>query len=147
MTRAESAKKYFTDGYNCSQAVMLAFLDDHGAPKEFLEQVALPMGGGMGRLRETCGAVTGAFMTLGLLFPERTKSEIYTMVQEFARRFKAKNGSYTCGELLSGVGVAADTAPNAEPRTPAYYKKRPCVELVGDAAEILEQLCKENGRL
>ena len=145
MKRAEQAKKYFMEGYNCAQAVVLAFADETRAPREILEQVALPMGGGMGRLRETCGAVSGAAMTIGLLFPDLTKSEIYALVQELAKRFKAKNGSYNCGELLAGTG--ASRSPNAEPRTPAYYQKRPCPDLVVDAAQLLEELCAEHGRL
>lgn len=145
MTRAERAKEYFLKGYNCSQAVMLAFADDHGTPRDILEQIALPMGGGMGRLRETCGGVTGAAMTIGLLFPELSKSETYALVQELARRFRAKNGSYNCGELLTGTG--ATRSPEAEPRTPEYYQKRPCAELVADAAQILEEMCIERGRL
>ena len=145
MTRAEQAKKYFTEGYNCSQAVVLAFADLTGAPREVLERIALPMGGGMGRLRETCGGVSGAAMTIGLLFPALTKSEIYALVQEFALKFKAKNGSYNCGELLAGTG--ASCSPNAEPRTAEYYQKRPCADLVADAVQLLEELCKEHGRL
>lgn len=147
MTRAESAKNYFLQGYNCSQAVMLAFADASGADSETLKAVALPMGGGMGRLRQTCGGVSGAAMCLGLLFPALGKNEIYALVQELVKRFTERNGSYQCGELLSGVGVKTDASPNAEARTDAYYKKRPCPDLVYDAAEILETLCKERGRL
>ena len=147
MTRAQSAKNYFTSGYNCSQAVMLAFASDTGADEKFIKAVSLPMGGGIGRLRETCGGVTGAIMSMGLLFPEMNKSEMYALVQEFARRFREKNGSYNCGELLTGAGVKAERTPDAEARTPAYYQKRPCAELVADAAELLEEMCRERGRL
>lgn len=147
MTRSERAKELFRSGFNCAQAVMLAFADAHGAPQDLLAAVSLPMGGGMGRMRETCGGVTGALMTLGLLFPEMSKGEMYALVQEFARRFRARNGSINCGELLSGAGIAADRSSEPEPRSEAYYKKRPCAELVGDAAEILEEICKERGKL
>lgn len=147
MTRAEKAKNYFQSGYNCSQAVMLAFADELSVPEETLTAVAMPMGGGMGRLRQTCGGVSGAAMTAGLLFPDMPKSEMYALVQEIAGRFTERNGSYNCGELLRGAGVKADASPNAEERTERYYRKRPCADLVYDAAEILEQICKERGRL
>lgn len=147
MTRAEKAKKFFTEGYNCSQAVMLAFADVLNVPRETLEAVALPMGGGMGRLRQTCGGVSGAAMCTGLLFPGLSKSETYALVQEIARRFRERNGSINCGELLGGAGVKTEFSPRAEERTETYYKKRPCADLVYDAAEILEEICRERGRL
>ena len=125
----------------------MAFKDELSVSEEILLAVGLPMGGGMGRLRQTCGGVSGAVMCLGLLFPEKSKNEMYALVQEFARRFTAKNGSINCGELLSGAGVKADTSPNAEPRTAEYYKKRPCPLLIADAADILEEILKEGKRL
>lgn len=143
MTRGNSAKNYFLGGYNCTQAVLLAFSDLLSVPEETLKAVGLPMGGGMGRLRQTCGGVSGAVMCLGLLFPEKNKSEMYELVQEFARRFQAKNGSINCGELLSGAGLKVDTSPNAEPRTAEYYKKRPCPCLIADAANTLEEMLEE----
>lgn len=147
MTRGEKAKNNFLSGYNCSQAVAFAFADLLDVPEQTLKAVFLPMGGGMGRLRQTCGGVSGAAMTAGLLFPELSKNETYALVQEIAKRFAEKNGSYNCGELLTGAGVKADTSPNADKRTPEYYKKRPCPELVKDAADILEEICKERGRI
>ncbi len=147
MTRAEQAKKYFLEGYNCSQAVMLAFYDLTTLTREEALAVALPMGGGMGRLRQTCGGVSGAVMTLGLLFPELAKAESYALVQELAKFFIERNGSINCGELLTGVGVKAETNPTPEARSQEYYKKRPCADLVFDAAEILEQVCRERGRI
>ncbi len=147
MTRAEKAKNYFLSGYNCSQAVLLAFSDELDVSEETLKAVGLPMGGGMARLRQTCGGVSGAAICAGLLFPDLPKSEMYVVVQEIARRFSEKNGSFNCGELLSGAAVKADTSPAAEVRTQEYYKKRPCPDLVADAAEILEEICKERGRI
>ncbi|MDE5548103.1 MAG: C-GCAxxG-C-C family protein [Clostridia bacterium] len=143
MTRGEQAKNNFLQGYNCTQAVMLAFSDMLGIDEQTIKAVALPMGGGMGRLRQTCGGVSGAVMCLGLIFPQKSKNEIYALVQEFAKRFQEKNGSINCGELLSGAGVKVDTSPVAEVRTPAYYKKRPCPDLIADAADILEKLIAE----
>ena len=147
MSRAETAKNLFFEGYNCAQAVMLAFADALDIPQQTLKAAGLPMGGGMGRLRQTCGGVSGAANTAGLLFPDYSKNEMYALVQELAKRFQAKNGSINCGELLSGAGVKADTLPQAEARTQQYYKKRPCPDLIYDAAEILEEICKERGRL
>ncbi len=147
MTRAERAKEYFQSGYNCSQAVALAFSDVLNVSEETLKAVTLPLGGGLGRLRQTCGGVSGAAVCLGLLFPELGKSEVYALVQELAKRFREKNGGINCGELLNGVGIQAETTPKADERTPAYYKKRPCADLVYDATEILEELCKERGRI
>ena len=147
MSRAETAKNLFYEGYNCAQAVMLAFADALDIPQQTLKAAGLPMGGGMGRLRQTCGGVSGAAITAGLLFPDYSKNEMYALVQELAKRFQAKNGSINCGELLSGAGVKANRLPQAEARTQQYYKKRPCPDLIYDAAEILEEICKERGRL
>ncbi len=147
MTRAQKAKENFTSGYNCAQSVLLAFCDDVTVPSETLAQISLPFGGGMGRLRQTCGAVSGAVMAIGLLFPELSKTQSYELVQEFVRRFTAQNGSINCGELLSGGNIKAETSPLPEARTAEYYEKRPCADLVYDGAEILEGLCRERGRL
>ena len=135
MSRAERAKAYFLAGYNCAQSVVLAFREELGVEEETLARLSLPFGGGMGRLREVCGAVSGAAMCLGLLFPERDKAGVYALVQEVALRFREENGSYRCGELLSGASVPADRSPSPEARTPAC------------AARILEEVCKEQGRL
>lgn len=147
MTRAEKAKNNFLNGLNCTQAILLAFADLIDVPEETLKAVGLPMGGGMGRLRQTCGTVTGAAMCLGLLFPEKSKGEMYALVQELAKRFAEKNGSYNCGELLTGAGIRTDSSPNPSQRTAEYYKKRPCPDLAYDAAEILEEICREQGRI
>lgn len=147
MTRGEIAEQKFREGYNCAQAVVFAFIDDTKADKETLLAAAHPFGGGMGRLRLTCGAVTGAVMCLGLFFSQLKKSEIYAIVQEYCRRFGEKNGSVICGKLLSGAGIGVDSSPNAEPRTDEYYKKRPCPLLIRDAADLLEDLLKERGVL
>ncbi len=147
MKRAERAKALFLEGYNCAQAVVLAFAEDAGLDESVAKAFSRPLGGGMGRLRQTCGAVSGAAVASGVLFPELTKPEAYALVQEIARRFAEKNGSFNCGELLRGAGLKTDTAPNPERRTEEYYKKRPCPELIYDAAEILEDICIARGRL
>ncbi len=102
----------------------------------------------MGRLREVCGSVSGMFMVAGLLYgydgPETgaPKAELYARIQELASRFEAKNGSIVCREIL-GLGVGHDS-PAPEARTPEYYRKRPCPEIIGDAAEILDEYIRDN---
>ena len=143
MSRKETAMEYFAQGYNCSQAVALAFADLLPIEPEVLAKLTCSFGGGMGRLREVCGAVSGMFTVVGLLYgsasPEdpAAKSAHYARIQELAREFEKENGSIVCRELL-GLSIKHDN-PSPEARTPAYYKKRPCKELVGCAAEILEE--------
>ena len=102
----------------------------------------------MGRLREVCGSVSGMFLIAGILYgydePEtgQVKAEHYARIQELARRFEEKHGSIICREML-GLSVKHDV-PVPEARTSEYYKKRPCAEIIGDAAEIIEQYIKEN---
>jgi C_GCAxxG_C_C family probable redox protein len=143
MTRREKAMANFKNGYNCSQSIVLAFADQTDVDEETLLKMASSFGGGMGRLREVCGSVSGMFMITGLLYgydgPETgtVKADHYARIQELAHRFEEKHGSIVCRELL-GLNVRHD-APVPEARTEAYYKKRPCAEIIGDAAEILEQ--------
>ena len=142
------AMNYFLKGYNCSQSIILAFEDMLPVDKTALSRMASSFGGGMGRLREVCGAVSGMFMAAGFLYgydgPEtgQVKADHYARIQELARRFEEKHGSIICREML-GLDVRRDT-PVPEKRTTEYYKKRPCPEIIGDAAEILEQYLKEN---
>jgi len=148
MTRRENAIAYFKKGYNCCQSVILAFEDILPVDRNLLSKMASSFGGGMGRLREVCGSVSGMFMIAGLLYgyegPETgpVKAEHYAGIQELAGRFRERHGSIVCRELL-GLDVRHD-APVPEARTDAYYEKRPCAEIVGDAAEILEQYLKEH---
>jgi len=138
------AEELFREGYNCAQAVLIAFGDVTGLDKETSAKLASSFGGGLGRMREVCGAVSGAAMVLGLVrgYADPTDAEAkkahYHLVQEFAARFKEQNGSIICRELLSGVSVRKGSDPEA--RTAEYYKKRPCPELVRQAAEILEEM-------
>jgi C_GCAxxG_C_C family probable redox protein len=138
----------FLKGYNCSQSIVLAFSDMLPVDEELLSKLASSFGGGMGRLREVCGSVSGMFMVAGMLYgydgPEtgQVKADHYARIQELARRFEEKHGSIVCREML-GLSVKRE-APTPEARTEAYYKKRPCAEIIGDAAEILDQYIKEN---
>ena len=148
MTRREIAMENFRSGYNCAQSVVLAFEDLVPVDKSTLSKMASSFGAGMGRLREVCGSVSGMFMIAGILYgfdepvTGTAKTEHYALIQELARRFEKKNGSIVCRELL-GLDVRHDS-PVPEARTDEYYKKRPCVELVGDAAEILDAYLKEH---
>lgn len=143
MTHKEKAQAYFREGYNCSQAVLLAFSDELGLDKDTAAMLASSFGGGMGRLREVCGAVSAMFMVVGLKRgyadpkDRGAKAKHYALIQEMAKEFRDLNGSIVCRELL-GTGKA-DSGPTPSERTPEYYKKRPCVELVGEAAEIAER--------
>ena len=143
MTRREAAMANFKKGYNCSQAITLAFADLVPIDENILLKMASSFGGGMGRLREVCGSVSGMFMIAGLLYgydgPEtgEAKAEHYARIQELAKRFEEKHGTIICREML-GLSVRNDL-PVPEARTKEYYQKRPCAEIVGDAAEILEQ--------
>ncbi len=142
-TSSEKAQQLFKEGYNCSQAVFGAFCDDIGMEMKSALRIASSFGGGMGRLREVCGAVSGMFMVAGIIYgyddPKDTeaKKEHYKLIQELARRFANINGTIVCGELL-GLGKGPDK-PVPEERTESYYKKRPCAEYVKCAAEIMEQ--------
>ncbi len=147
-TRREAAMENFRKGYNCSQSIVLAFEDMLPVDKSLLSKLSSSFGGGMGRLREVCGAVSGMFMAAGLLYgyeepgDDRLKAEHYARIQELAHRFEEKHGSIVCRELLN-LNVRHDN-PEPEKRTDEYYKKRPCPEMIGDAAEILEWYIKEN---
>ncbi len=148
MSRAERAKEYFLRGYACSQAVALAFSDVVGVDEETISKATLPFGGGMGRLRLTCGAVSGMASVIGLLFANpqpsaENKKEVYAAVQELCARFQEEYGSLICGELLAGVKLPVQVGGEAEPRTQEYYKKRPCAEMVAFAAQIVEEYLRE----
>ncbi len=155
MSRKEIAMQSFLDGYNCSQCIMLAFED---VIKEYSDidldtalRIASPFGGGMGRLREVCGSVSGMFMILGYLegYYEKKdydgKKQLYEDIQELARRYEAANGSIICRELLGLDEKRQEAAP--QKRTEAYYKSRPCAEKIGSAAQILEEFLIERGVL
>lgn len=143
MTRREKAEAYFVEGYNCAQAVAIAFEDLHGIDRAALAKLSSSFGGGMGRLREVCGSVSGMFMVAGLLYgyddpkAKEEKAEHYARIQKLAADFAAENGSIVCRELL-GL-TEKKQAPTPEERTAEYYKKRPCKELVGIATEIMDK--------
>lgn len=148
---AKKAMDLFKEGYNCSQAVFLAFEDKYDIDRKVALMLSSSFGGGMGRLREVCGAVSGMFMVAGVLYgyddPKDydKKKEHYARIQQLAKEFEEENGSIVCRELL-GLGAGKDT-PAPDHRTEEYYKKRPCAELVGMAAAIMERYIAEESGL
>ena len=148
--RVERAKGLFNSGYNCCQSVVLAYTDIIGLEPTLAATISAPFGGGMGRLREVCGAVSGMTMVAGFLSPCPTadnpvaKKENYALVQRFAEAFREQNGAIVCRTLL-GLDHAKDE-PTPSPRTAEYYKKRPCAELVGDAARIVGEYLEAAGK-
>ncbi len=146
MTKGEKAKALFLEGYNCAQAVFGAFAEELGFDFSTAMKLSSGFGGGMGRLREVCGAVSGMFMVFdmkyGYISPtdKDGKMTLYSHIQELARRFENENGSIICKELLGLSKKKSEPTP--EDRTNEYYKKRPCGELVKIAADIVDEYMK-----
>ena len=144
---AKAAQDLFYAGYNCAQSVFCAFAEDLGLELDAAARLSSSFGGGLGRLRELCGALSGAELALGYLrgYSDVTdpalKSAHYARVRELAERFRARNGTYICRELLRDVPTTPGGEP--EPRTPEFYARRPCLRLVGEAAAILEEMLTE----
>ena len=146
-TRSEKARDYFLEGYNCAQSVFLAFTDLTGYDEKTALLISSSFGGGMGRLREVCGAVSGMFMAAGVLYgyadPKagNEKTEHYKRIQELAASFKERNSSIVCRDILGKIAEDKSFIP-AE-RTAEYYKTRPCAKMVEDATEILEKYIEQ----
>lgn len=147
-SKGEKAKTLFESGYNCAQSVLGAFSEETGLDFETSVKIASGFGGGLGRQREVCGAVTGMCMAADLIYgytnPKAAigKADTYKMVQELSYGFKDINGSIICRQLLGLEKPEGTHIP--EERTDLYYKKRPCGDLVKIAADILEEYIKEN---
>ena len=143
MTRPERAYENFKSGYNCCQSIAVAYADLLGLSSEMAARLSSGFGGGMGRLREVCGAVSGMVFVASALKgysdpkDNAQKKELYALIQKLAGAFERENGSIVCRELL-GLSVKKED-PTPSERTEGYYKKRPCAELVRMAAEILER--------
>lgn len=139
--RINRAVELFKQGYNCSQSVCAAWADVYGLTEEQMLLVAASFGGGIGRMRKTCGAACGMFLLAGLetgtADPKNMeqKGANYKVVQQLAAEFIARNGALDCADLLSG-NVNITKTPSPEERTPEYYKKRPCPKIVEEAARI-----------
>ena len=150
MKHSKIARELFLKGYNCSQSVVGAFCDVTGMGLEDALKLSAPFGAGMGKMRETCGAVTGMFMVAGMLYgysdeaPE-SKEEHYKLIQKLANKFKEKNnGTIICRELLKELKT--DTLPKPSVRDEKYYKERPCARFVEDACDILDELIAEKSK-
>ena len=147
MNHRELAENNFLAGYNCAQSVLLAFAEDLGLDGDFALRLSSSFGGGMGRLREVCGAVSAILMAAGLVYgytapgDDGAKAAHYARVQALAEAFRREHGSILCRELLGRVGPES---PVPEARTAAYYAGRPCAALVGSAAEIFETYLAEH---
>ena len=142
--KAKKAMELFQEGYNCAQAVLGAFAQDMNMDFQQAMMLSSSFGGGMGRMREVCGAVSAMFMVAGLekgySDPKASteKADHYDIIQQLAAKFKAENGSIICRDLL-GLTKPGPDSPVPEERTEVYYKKRPCQLLVGQCAAILAQ--------
>lgn len=135
---SERAVELFMEGKNCSQAVFAAFATDLGLTEEMALAVSAGLGGGVGRMREVCGAVSGSAMVVGLKYPQFSKGEVYEKVRLISDEFKKTNHSIVCKELLGLVKPEQSSTPEA--RTTEYYQKRPCVKIVEDAALATEKI-------
>jgi C_GCAxxG_C_C family probable redox protein len=139
--RVTNARNFFTAGYNCAQAVALAYADIIDLDEQSIAKLTASFGGGMSRLREVCGAVSGMAFVAGALIPAdnpqntTAKRENYALMQSFAAAFAKENGSIICRELLGLTQAKDEPTPSA--RTEEYYRKRPCVEYVAAAARII----------
>lgn len=140
MDHSALAGEAFRRGYNCSQAVVVAFHDKLGFTEREAARLSSSFGGGMGRLRETCGAVSGMLLAAGILYgydtpgDDNAKREHYRLVQSLAGQFREEAGSIVCREILGNP----PSDPNPTPRTPEFYAARPCCRLVMLAAKILD---------
>ena len=141
MNHSERAVELFVEGYNCAQAVAAAFGDLTGLDEKTAARMASCFGGGMGRMREVCGAVSGMLMVAGVLYgyddPKATKEkrELYAQVQAMAGQFRQELGSIVCRDLLKNP----PSDPNPTPRTEQFYKDRPCARMVATAAGIMDE--------
>lgn len=141
MDHGMKAAELFLNGYNCAQAVTVAFCDVTGLEEKFAARAVSSFGGGMGRLREVCGAVSGMFFVLSLLYgydtpgDDESKKALYTDVQALAAGFREQVGSIVCREILKNP----PTDPTPSPRTEEYYKKRPCARMVLVAGQLMDE--------
>ena len=149
--RIEMAVTLFKEGFNCSQSVVAAFADKYGFTREQALRMSASFGGGIGRMRETCGAACGLFMLAGLETGatdganHEGKAANYKLVQELAEEFKQRNGALRCADLL-GLSKKEPVVSTPEARTNQYYAKRPCVKMVEEAARIWCEYLEKQGK-
>lgn len=148
MNKGDIAYESFLKGYNCTQSIAVTFADELGLDVDTAARLSSGFGGGMGRLREVCGTFSGVVFVLSSLYgysePKdlEGKKDLYEKIRACAAKFREDNGSIICRELL-GLEKAEESA-TPSPRTPEYYKKRPCPELCRYAANLLEEFIREN---
>ena len=147
MDHSIKAGELFLGGCNCAQAVFLAFSDVTGIDRKVAARLSSPFGGGMGRMREVCGAVSGMLMVLGVLYgydetveDDSQKKQLYKDVQALAAQFREGCGSIICREILKNP----PSDPNPTPRTAEFYAKRPCARMVMTAAKLLDEFIAEH---
>ena len=149
--RIEMAVSLFKEGFNCSQSVVAAFADKYGFTREQALKMSASFGGGIGRMRETCGAACGLFLLAGLETGATEgadrdgKAANYALVQELAEEFKQRNGALRCADLL-GLSKKEPVVSMPEARTDQYYAKRPCVKMVEEAARIWREYLEKHGK-
>lgn len=144
VSRIGQAVRTFESGYTCAQSVFVTYADLFGMDRETALKLTSPMGGGIGRMREVCGAVSSMALLAGLKegntnpANEEGKEKIYLLTRMLADKFKNQNGSIICRELLGMDGREESAKPSE--RTKEYYESRPCSRLVADAARIIEEM-------
>ena len=149
MDHSIKAGELFLGGCNCAQAVFLAFTDVTGMDRKTAAKISAPFGGGMGRMREVCGAVSGMLMVAGILYgydqPDdgQIKKDHYALVQDLAGQFREQVGSIVCRDILKNP----PSDPNPTPRTEEFYRQRPCARMVILAAQILDAYIQEHALL
>lgn len=146
MDHSEKAAENFLLGYNCSQAVAVAFCDELGMDEKTAARLSSAFGGGMGRMRQVCGAFSGMMLVLGLLYgydtpgDDESKRLLYTRVQALAEQFRQEAGSIVCREILGNPS----TSPDPTPRTAEFYQTRPCARMTALAARLLDEFMAQN---
>ncbi len=150
--RIGQAVAFFKEGYNCSQSVVAAYADMYGFTREQALRMSASFGGGIGRMRETCGAACGMFLLAGLetgctdASNREGKGANYALVQQLAAKFKKENGALRCADLL-GLSKKEPVVSTPEARTQQYYAKRPCAKMVETAARLWGEYLEEKGKL
>ena len=146
MDHGIKAAELFLQGYNCAQSMMVAYCDLTGLKPDYAAKLSSSFGGGLGRMREVCGAVSGMLMVAGLLYgydtpgDDEEKGRHYALVQKLAAEFKAETGTIICREILQNP----PSDPNPTPRTAEFYKVRPCARLLVLAGRVLDAYIAEH---
>lgn len=148
MRHAQTAVQLFNSGYNCAQSLLCAFSDVIGYSLEDAARLASSFGGGISRMREACGTISGMALIIGILYGYSDPADIngkkrqYAAVQSLAEKFKLQYGTMICRDLLGELGK--DSAPDPTPRTPEYYSKRPCARFIYTMSEIIDDYIENN---